>query len=114
VNDVMRKDIISLKNIMDSIVPITRFNRGEANKIFEEVSEYGTKIVLKNNVPTCFLVNPERYEEMVEALEDYALYFEAEKRMKSAEEEGFISSEKVYEELKINEEDLNDVDVEIE
>lgn len=111
----MRKEeIISLKNIMDSIVPITRFNRGEANKIFEEVSEYGTKIVMKNNVPACVLIDPERYEEMVEALEEYALYLEAEKRMNSAEEESFISSEKVYEELKIREEDLDDVDVEIE
>lgn len=110
----MRKEIVSLKNIMESIVPISRFNRGEANKIFEEVSEYGTKIVLKNNVPTCVLVEPKKYEEMVEALEDYALYFEAEKRMKSAMEEGFISSEKVYEELEIDEEELNDIDVEIE
>jgi len=109
----MRKEMMSLKSIMDSIVPITRFNRGEANKIFEEVSQYGTKIVMKNNVPACVLVNPEQYEEMIEALEDYALYLEAEKRMNSLEE-GFISSEKVYEELKISEEDLNDIDVEIE
>ncbi|HCX61243.1 MAG TPA: prevent-host-death protein [Clostridiales bacterium] len=105
---------MSLKNIVESIVPITRFNRGEANKIFEEVSEYGTKVVLKNNVPTCVLVDPERYEEMVEALEDYALYFEAEKRMKLAEKEGFISSENVYKELNINEDELDDIDVEIE
>lgn len=110
----MANEIMSLKNIMESIVPITRFNRGEANKIFEEVSEYGAKIVLKNNVPTCVLINPERYEEMVEALEDYALYFEAEKRMKSSEREGFISSEKIYKELHINEEDINVIDVEIE
>ena len=110
----MGKEIMSLKNIMESIVPITRFNRGEANKIFEEVSEYGAKVVLKNNVPTCVLINPERYEEMVEALEDYALYFEAEKRMKSSESEGFISSEELYKELNINEEDINVLDVEIE
>ncbi|WP_313164409.1 type II toxin-antitoxin system Phd/YefM family antitoxin [Sedimentibacter sp.] len=110
----MKKEIMSLKNIVESIVPITRFNRGEANKIFEEVSEYGTKVVLKNNVPTCVLVDPERYEEMVEALEDYALYFEAEKRMKLAEKEGFISSENVYKELNINEDELDDIDVEIE
>ncbi|WP_312811228.1 type II toxin-antitoxin system Phd/YefM family antitoxin [Sedimentibacter sp.] len=110
----MKKEIMSLKNIVESIVPITRFNRGEANKIFEEVSEYGTKVVLKNNVPTCVLVDPERYEEMVEALEDYALYFEAEKRMKLAGKEGFISSENVYKELNINEDELDDIDVEIE
>ncbi|WP_312699591.1 type II toxin-antitoxin system Phd/YefM family antitoxin [Sedimentibacter sp.] len=110
----MKKEIVSLKNIVESIVPITRFNRGEANKVFEEVSEYGTKVVFKNNVPACVLVDPKRYEEMVEALEDYALYFEAEKRMKSAEKEGFISSENVYKKLNINEAELDDIDVELE
>lgn len=103
-----------MKSIMESIVPITRFNRGEASKIFDEVNEKGFKIVLKNNVPTCVLVQPDRYEAMVEALEDYALYFEAEKRMKNAESEGFISSEKVYADLGISEKDLDDVEVEIE
>ncbi len=103
-----------MKSIMDMIVPITRFNRGEASKIFDEVDEKGFKLVLKNNVLACVLVQPERYEAMVEALEDYALYFEAERRTKSAESEGFISSEKVYADLGINESDLDDIEVEIE
>lgn len=110
----MGKEIVSVKSITDAIVPITRFNRGEASKIFEEVNENGFKVVLKNNVPTCVLVQPERYEAMVQALEEYALYFEAEKRMKNAESEGFISSEKVYADLGINESDLDDIEVEIE
>lgn len=46
--------------------------------------------------------------------EDDALYFEAEKRMKNAASEGFISSEKVYADLGINESDLDDIEVEIE
>lgn len=46
--------------------------------------------------------------------EDDALCFEAERRMKSAESEGFISSEKVYADLGINESDLDDIEVEIE
>lgn len=95
---------------MDAIVPITRFNRGEASRIFDEVKESGFKIVLKNNTPACVLVQPERYEAMVEALEDYALYFEAEKRMKNAESEGFISSGKVYADLGIKESDLDDIE----
>ncbi len=37
--------------VMKSIVPITRFNKGEANRIFEEVKSSGTKIVMKNNRP---------------------------------------------------------------
>ena len=110
----MGKKIVSAKNIMDTIVPITRFNRGEASRIFDEVKESGFKIVLKNNTPACVLVQPERYEAMVEALEDYALYFEAEKRMKNAESKGFLSSEKVYTNLGIKESELDDIEVEIE
>lgn len=105
----------SIKNIINSIVPITRFNRGEAGKIFEEVSESGVKVVLKNNVPACVLVEPERYEEMVESLEDFALYFEAEKRMKNAESRGFISQAQAFDQLGIRESDLEDgMDVDIE
>ena len=37
---------ISVMNIMKSIVPITRFNKGEANRIFDEVEARGTKIVM--------------------------------------------------------------------
>jgi antitoxin StbD len=71
--------------------------------------------VLKNNVPACVLVKPERYEEMIEMLEDYALFFEAEKRMKNAVSKGFISQEQILNELGIRESDLDDeVDVDIE
>lgn len=71
--------IQSLKRVMNTFVPITRFNLGEPSKIFDEVKENGVKIVLKNNVPACVLVEPEHNEEMVEMLEEYILFFEAEK-----------------------------------
>lgn len=50
---------------------------------------------------------------MVEALEYYALYFKTDKWMKSAEDGGFISSEKVYGWANINEAELADINVEI-
>lgn len=100
---------------MNSIVPITRFNRGEASKIFDEVKENGIKLVLKNNSPACVLVKPKLYEAMVEALEDYALYFEAEKRIRNAEEEEeYISFDQVMTNLGIEESDLDDIEVEID
>lgn len=110
----MAKNIISVNNIMNSIVPITRFNRGEASKIFDEVEENGFKVVLKNNTPACVLVTPKLYEEMVEALEDYALYFEAEKRIKNAEDEEYISIGQVMANLGIEESDLDGIEVEID
>lgn len=109
----MAKEIISVKSIMNSIVPITRFNRGEASKIFDEVEENGFKVVLKNNSPACVLVKPKLYEAMVEALEDYALYFEAEKRTKNAKTEGYISFDQVMTNLGIEESDLDDIEVEL-
>jgi antitoxin StbD len=105
---------LSIRELMNSIVPITRFNRGEASKIFEEVNESGVKVVFKNNSPVSVLVDPERYEEMVEALEDYASFIEAEKRMKNAQGEKSLSNDQVLKALGLNEHDLDEVDVEIE
>jgi antitoxin StbD len=105
---------LSLKYVMNSIVPITRFNRGEANKIFDEVSKTGVKVVLKNNVPVGVLVEPERYDEMVEMLEDFALFFDAERRMKNFKRSDMISEKQIMEDLEISDSDLNDIDVEIE
>lgn len=104
----------SVKDIMNFIVPITRFNRGEASKIFDEVDENGFKIVIKNNIPACVLVKPERYEDMLEIIEDFSLFFEAEKRLKNAAQEGFISNEQVLNELGISASDLDEIEVDIE
>ena len=100
---------ISVDDIMSSIIPITRFNRGEASKIFDEVSESGVKVVLKNNAPACVLVDPEQYDEMVEALEDYALYFEAQSREKSTQT-ATVSEADVLSELGITESEIDEAD----
>jgi len=106
--------MVSMKNMMDMIVPITRFNRGEANKIFDELKKTGVKAVLKNNVRVGVLVEPKQYDEMMELLEDYALYIEAERRMQRSESVGLLSEQQVLESLHLSETDLDDVDVEID
>jgi len=63
------------------MVPVSRFNKGEAAKIFDEVSKTGIKIAVKNNKPACVLLSPERYENLIEELEDLELMIEAEKRI---------------------------------
>ena len=40
---------MSVMGVMKAIAPITRFNKGEANRIFDEVEAGGTKVVMKNN-----------------------------------------------------------------
>ena len=106
---------IVTSNMLNSMVPISRFNKGEANKIFDEVNKSGFKIVVKNNKPACVLINPETYQEMVEALEDYKLYIAAEKRMKNKTEQDFVSEKEVMNKFGIKQEDLDNIDdVELE
>lgn len=107
-------DNILVSNMLNSIIPISRFNKGEAGKIFNEVNDSGIKIVVKNNKPTCVLITPEKYEEIMEIIEDYKLFVEAEKRMKFAKEKDFISHEKIMEEFNISDDDLEDIEVEID
>nr|WP_312579385.1 type II toxin-antitoxin system Phd/YefM family antitoxin [Sedimentibacter sp.] len=107
-------DDISVKEMLNSIVPISRFNKGEANKIFNEVNNSGYKIVIKNNKPTCILISPEQYEKMMETIEDYKLFVDAEKRMRSASEADFISHEQLMKTLNIQKGELEDIEVEIE
>ena len=76
--------LLSLKNALDALVPITRFNRGEASKIFDEVRETGCKIVVKNNAPACVLITPERYNEMVNMIEDQYLLALVEERERNS------------------------------
>lgn len=104
----------SISNVLNSMVPISRFNKGEANKIFDEVNESGYKIVVKNNKPACVLINPETYQEMIETIENYKLYVEAEKRMKNAADNDFISSDDALLDLGIKKDELNDIEVDIE
>ena len=101
------------RDIMNSIVPISRFNKGEAGKVFDEVSKEGAKIVIRNNVPTCVLLNPKEYEAMLEELENYKLYAEANKRMDNTNYKT-ISEEEVMKRLNITDKDIDEVEVEID
>lgn len=103
-----------LNNIVNSIVPISRFNKGESNKIFDEVNKSGYKIVVKNNKPVCVLITPETYQEMIELIENYKLYVEADKRMKNATDSDLISSDDVLLGLGITKDELSNMEVEIE
>lgn len=79
--------------ILDRVVPISRFNKGEATKIFSEVKETGTKYVFKNNLPECVLLSPEMYDQMVENLIDMELYIEALERVNRADRKIFTAEE---------------------
>ena len=99
-------------NLLDSIIPISQFNRGQANKIFSEVKKFGTKIVVKNNVPECILLSPQIYQQMMEEYEKAILVAEAEKRLSKNVE--YISNNDVMKEFGLKLSDLDDVEVNLE
>jgi antitoxin StbD len=105
---------MSVVGMMNAIVPITRFNKGEATKIFDEVEHYGTKIVVKNNKPACVLISPSQYENLMEMLSDYMLHTEAELRMENNNPEENMTHDDMMKELGITREELDAVDVDIE
>lgn len=52
--------------LLNSFVAISRFNKGEAGKIIDEVHEEGFKIIIKNNEPVCVMITPEFFNELQE------------------------------------------------
>ena len=110
----MNRDMITASTVIRSIVPITRFNRGEASKIFDEVESSGMKIVVKNNKPACVLLSPERYDEIMEMLSDQILFREAEMRMANTADSELLTQDEMMAVLGISKEDLEDIDVEID
>lgn len=110
----MLSNYISVSNILDAIIPISRFTTNELSNIFDEVNTSGIKIVVSNNKPACVVLTPELYTEIMETLENSFLFIEAEKRMYLAKDNNFISHEQLLKNLNIEEEELNDIEVEIE
>jgi len=101
---------LASKEILNSIIPISRFNKGEAGKIFNELKQSGIKVVLKNNTPAGILMSPDVYEEMIDTIEDYRLLVEAEQRIKKAKAEDFIPAQEALKVLDIEEADLAKID----
>ena len=99
-------------NILNSIVPISRFNKGEANRIFTEVKNDGIRIVVKNNTPECVLISPKDYQALVEGYEDALLMSEANNRLSN--NVGYISHNDILNDLNITEQDLENIDIELE
>ena len=92
-------------DILDSLVPITQFNRGQASRIFDRLHTENRLIVLKNNQPAAIILSPSEFQRLSEIEEDYTLLLEATRRLK---EDSSSSSprEEVMSELDISEEDL--------
>ncbi len=68
-------------NLLNSLVPITQFNRGQASRIFDRLHTESQLVVLKNNQPAAVILSPAEYARLSEIEEDYLLLTEATKRL---------------------------------
>jgi len=59
-------------------VPISRFEEGETEKIFEELEEIGLKAVFKNGLPCAILVSLEMFKDYILLFQHYKELFEGE------------------------------------
>ena len=92
-------------DILDSLVPITQFNRGQASRIFDRLHNENQLIVLKNNQPAAIILSPSEFQRLSEIEEDYTLLLEATRRLKE-DSSSTSSREEVMSELGISEADL--------
>ena len=92
-------------DILDSLVPITQFNRGQASRIFDRLHTENRLIVLKNNQPAAIILSPSEFQRLSEIEEDYTLLLEATRRLKE-DYSSTSSREEVMSELGISEADL--------
>ena len=92
-------------DILDSFVPITQFNHGQASKIFDRLHSESRLIVLNNNQPTPIILSPSEFQRLSEIEENYTLLLEATKRLKE-DSSSTPSREELMSELYISEVDL--------
>ena len=97
-------------NILQSLVPISQFNKGKAAQIFDRLRTEKELIVLKNNQPSAVILSPEEYTRLTEIEEDYMLLLEANSRLEANGDKPGISFTKVLNDLGINESDLDDAE----
>ena len=100
-------------DILDSLVPITQFNHGQASNIFDRLHTENQLIVLKNNQPSAIILSPSEFQRLSEIEENYTLLLEATRRLKE-DSSSTTSREEVMSELGISEADLAAGDVVME
>ena len=94
-------------NLLNCLVPITQFNKGQASRIFDRLRTEKQLVVLKNNAPSAVILSPDEYARLAEIEEDYALLLEANERLENNKDKNTISFNDAMNALNITEEDLN-------
>lgn len=104
-----------MASVMDSLVPISLFNKGQATKIFNRLKNTKELFVLKNNKPSAVILSPEEYTRLTDIEENYILLLEATSRLEENGNKPGIPMGDLMTELGIREEELEGTeDIEIE
>ena len=96
-----------IRGAIENTVPISLFNKGLAGKIFEDVRQYGAKVVMKNNAAECVLLSPEQYVQLLDEVNDARLLALATERMAKYSGEA-ISQEDIDREFAFSPSDCED------
>lgn len=102
---------MSIRDMEKSIIPVSRFNKGEASKIFAELQTDGVKAVFKNNKREAVIMSPQVYDQLMDMLEDQLLIMETEKRL-TVKNPRYYSLDEVMQMHGVTEEMLEAVDEE--
>lgn len=97
-------------DILQSLVSISQFNKGQAAKIFDRLHSERELIVLKDNQPSAIILSPEEYTRLTEIEEDYFLLLETDKRIEENGNKKTMSPDSVISNLCISEDELLDTE----
>jgi len=97
-------------DFLQSLVPISQFNKGQAAKIFDRLHSEKELIVLKNNQPSAVILSLEEYTRLTEIEEDYFLLLEANRRIEENGDKTTVSLDSVMDHLGISKEELLDAE----
>ena len=101
----MQEAVMEAK-ITQSTVPISMFNEVGAAKVFEDVRQNGTKVVMKDDLHECVLMSPEEYVRISDEYNDAKLLALAIQRMRNFDRSKLIPAEELYRELGFTDEDI--------
>ena len=97
-------------DFLQSLVPISQFNKGQAAKIFDRLHSEKELIVLKNNQPSAVILSLEEYTRLTEIEEDYFFLLEANRRIEENGDKKTVSLDSVMDHLGISKEELLDAE----
>ena len=97
-------------DFLQSLVPISQFNKGQAAKIFDRLHSEKELIVLKNNQPSAVILSLEEYTRLTEIEEDYFLLLEVNRRIEENGDKKTVSLDSVMDHLGISKEELLDAE----